>query len=337
MTDDLSRAIARANHARYRPGMRAGHYESYFQRANHPTRPLAFWIRYTVFAPRGRPDDAIGELWAVYFDGETGRHVVVKREVPAARCRFAPSDFAVAVDDARLDGAALAGAVVDRGHAIRWDLRYAGTERPLFFLPLRLYDTPLPRAKVLVGVPRATYAGALEVDGTSVDVTGWVGSQNHNWGSRHTDRYAWGQVMGFDDAPESSLEIATARLKFGPVWSPAMTPMVLRHAGREHALNSLVQTVRATGTYEYFEWRFASATRDVEIDGTIRAPREAFVGLVYGNPPGGAKQCLNSKLASCELRVRDRRAMRTEVLACRHRAAFEILTDETDHGVEMRA
>jgi len=30
-----------ANGTRYQPGHRAGHYESFFQRANHPARPLA--------------------------------------------------------------------------------------------------------------------------------------------------------------------------------------------------------------------------------------------------------------------------------------------------------
>jgi hypothetical protein len=48
----------------------------------------------------------------------------------------------------------------------------------------------------------------------------WVGSQNHNWGSKHTDRYSWGQVAGFDAHPESFLEVATARLKLGPLWTP---------------------------------------------------------------------------------------------------------------------
>ena len=33
------------NFARYKTGQTAGHYESYFQRANHPTLPRAFWIR----------------------------------------------------------------------------------------------------------------------------------------------------------------------------------------------------------------------------------------------------------------------------------------------------
>src|SRR5262249_36397020 len=76
------------NHTMYRPGTPRGHYESFFLRANHPTRPLAFWIRYTIFSPRGAPERALGELWAIYFDGEARRHAVAKREVPFASCRF---------------------------------------------------------------------------------------------------------------------------------------------------------------------------------------------------------------------------------------------------------
>ncbi len=48
-------ARSRWNACRFVPGDAGGHYESYFQRANHPSRPLAFWIRYTVFSPAGRP------------------------------------------------------------------------------------------------------------------------------------------------------------------------------------------------------------------------------------------------------------------------------------------
>ena len=52
----------RWNALRY-DGSRKGHYESYFQRANHPTEPRAFWIRYTVFVPRQRHELAVGELY----------------------------------------------------------------------------------------------------------------------------------------------------------------------------------------------------------------------------------------------------------------------------------
>jgi hypothetical protein len=73
----------------------------------------------------------------------------------------------------------------------------------------------------------------------------------------------------------------------------------------------------------------------VTIEGTISAPREAFVGLRYYNPPGGEKWCLNSKIASCRL-VLKRAGRPDEVLEAANRAAFEILTDDTSHGVEIR-
>jgi len=66
---ELEIAREQANWARYQPGQAAGHYESFFQRANHPTRPMAFWIRYTIFSPQNHPENAVGELWAIYFDG----------------------------------------------------------------------------------------------------------------------------------------------------------------------------------------------------------------------------------------------------------------------------
>ena len=59
----------------------------------------------------------------------------------------------------------------------------------------------------------ARFSGSLTVDGEKVDIAGWIGSQNHNWGSRHTDRYAWGQVAGFDEQPDAFLECSTARLR----------------------------------------------------------------------------------------------------------------------------
>ena len=73
MSEKRKAFLAQVNLARYR-GQPQGHYESFFQRANHPTRPLAFWIRYTLFSPQAHPEQARGELWAVFFNGETGQH-----------------------------------------------------------------------------------------------------------------------------------------------------------------------------------------------------------------------------------------------------------------------
>jgi hypothetical protein len=343
----LALAEERANWARFVPGTRRGHYESYFQRGNHPSRPLAFWIRYTLFSPRHTPEAGIGELWAIYFDGETGEHVAHKREVPIGGASFSREALSVRIADAELGGldtrsGSLRGSIdASRGgqHGIAWDLRYRTDQRPLFLFPLALYEAPLPKAKSLVGAPLAVYEGAIEVGGRSIDVGGWVGSQNHNWGEKHTDRYAWGQVAGFDDHPGTFLEIGTARLKLGPVWTPDMTPIVLRHEGREHALTSPVRIVRARGSFDYFDWHFSSEDDRVRVEGRIFADRGDFVGLTYMNPPGGTKHCLNTKIASCDLTISYKsgaRAGEVDRLSARRRAAFEILTDDRDHGVPIQ-
>jgi hypothetical protein len=268
------------NAARYRSDMAGGHYESYFLRANHPERPLAFWIRYTVFSPKGRPEAALGELWAIVFDGEARQCVAVKREVPIGDCRFA-GDVSpeVRVADATLGGTEAHGAATSAGHTIGWTLAMRGEPRALLLLPPAMYEARLPRAKSLVPVPLALFDGQLTVDGRRLEVAGWVGSQNHNWGSRHTDHYAWGQVAGFDGQPDTFLEVATARLRLGPLWTPPMTPLVLRHAGREHRLNATRLTLRARTQLSYFTWSFATGDDEVTIEGTIEAPRWAVVGL----------------------------------------------------------
>jgi hypothetical protein len=275
ITDDF-------NFARYRTGQAAGHYESYFLRANHPTQPREFWVRYTIFSPSLRPRDAIGELWAVVFDAIAGRHVVAKTEAPIDRPTRTPgasSESAIRTANWLSLNVHRAGST---SNTITWNLRYEGGAPPVFDLPPGRYDSNFPKAKALVAVPMTRFTGTITVNDDALAIDNWVGSQNHNWGGQHTDRYAWGEVCGFDNAPDSFLEVASARVKIGPLWSPLMTPLVLRHAGREYACNSLWRGLRARASYDYFLWRFASKDRSAKLDGEIRAPREAFVGLKYG-------------------------------------------------------
>jgi hypothetical protein len=296
---------------------------------------LAFWIRYTLFVPRGRPQDAVGERWAVWFDGEARQNVAVKDVVPYARCRTSGRTLDVAIGDATLDGGGLTGGAACRGHALSWSLAYTSPAPPLLLLDEPMYTRGFPRAKALVGSPLAVYSGAVTVDGTQHPIDGWLGSQNHNWGSRHTDKYAWVQVAGFDGAPSSFLEVGIAKVKLiGPLHTPWMTPIVLRHEGRELKLNGLTTTLRNRGRYGLFHADFSGASEEGSVAGHVEAPADAFVGLPYDNPPGGRKTCLNTKIASCSLTFTPRGGAPIPLRAA-HRAAFEILTDADAHGVPV--
>ncbi|AKF04930.1 hypothetical protein [Sandaracinus amylolyticus] len=307
---------------------RGGHYESWFQRANHPTRPLAFWIRSTILARRGAPpEQALGEVWAIVFDGERGRVVAVREEFTIASCRFAPRGLDVDLAGSHLDARAIEGGAKSASRSLRWSLRYASASSPLLLFPRALYDAPLPRAKVLTSAPFARFDGTIEVDGEPLAIDGWIGSHNHNWGSRHTDRYAWGQVAGFDAAPEVFLEVATARVAVGPVLAPPLTVAVLRLGDEEVRFDSVPRGLAARASFHPFEWRFDVRAKGARLHGRMEAPASTFVALPYGNPPGGTKTCLNSKLARCEIVLeRDGRAPLT--LRTAHRAAFEMLGDD---------
>ncbi|MCI0669141.1 MAG: hypothetical protein L0Y64_01630 [Myxococcaceae bacterium] len=319
------------NGARFDPRDDRGHYESWFQRANDSTGNRAFWIRYTIFSPAGRPQDAVGELWAISFDREPRRIVAVKEVKRIADCSFARDRLGVAIGGARLDDASLRGTATANQHTIAWDLSYGGGQEPMLLLPERLYAARLPRAKVLVGRPLARFSGSFTVDGAAVLVDNWVGSQNHNWGSRHTDRYAWGQVAGFEEEPDAFLECSTARLKVGPLWTPWMSPVVLQLGGETLGFNALPRAIRANGRYSPYDWRIETSGRAGTLELRIRADASDFVALRYENPPGGAKICLNSKLASCELRLR--RPGKPALDLHSTRAAFEILDDVAPPGV----
>ncbi|MEM9192677.1 MAG: hypothetical protein AAGF12_26120 [Myxococcota bacterium] len=316
------------NQTRYRRGQPHGHYESFFVRANHPVQPLGFWIRYTLFSPAGAPERAIGERWAMFFDGMTGDHAAAKDELPLRQCMFDAGGFAIRIGSAWLDDRSLAGQAKGRD-VLRWNLRYGSGHTPLFLLPRRLYDGPLPKAKALVGQPGARFDGELVVNGRRIDIRGWRGSQNHNWGSEHTARYAWGQVVGFDDAPDAFLEVATAKLRMGRR-STSLTPMVLRLEGEEHRLNGIGRALNSTGRYRPFAWDFCAEDRRVSIAGTISATREDFLALRYYDPPGGLKYCLNTKIANCELVVRrkDGDGSDRRVLTATRSSAFEILSPD---------
>jgi hypothetical protein len=316
------------NGARWKQGDPGGHYESWFLRGNAGDR--AFWIRYTLFSPKGRAEQTVGELWAIWFE-RGGSIVAVKSELPVAKVSVAADRLAVRIGDAALDAASARGSASANGHTIAWDLQFSGDTPPLLLMPRRMYQLPLPRAKTVVPRPLAQFVGTITVDGKPQVIDSWLGSQNHNWGSRHTDRYAWGQVAGFDEAPDAFLECSTARLKLGPIMTPPLSVAALRLGDEVLSWTGLVYAARALGAYAPYQWHLETTGKHGAIDMRMSADPSEFVALRYPNPPGGTKICLNSKLAHCEITVR--RPNLPPLVLRSSRAAFEILDDTAPPGV----
>jgi len=179
------------NQLQYKQNSKKGHYESYFFRANHPTQPLAFWVRYTIFSPKDKSQPSLGELWGIFFDGETHSVSAAKKEYPLVHCQFSTKCLDIEFPDASASNGRLNGNI-DQPNQLSWDLRYHSEQAPLLLLPENLYKAPLPKAKAVVGAPLALFSGKFVVNGVTHQLDNWLGSENHNWGEKHTDQYAWG-------------------------------------------------------------------------------------------------------------------------------------------------
>jgi len=314
---------------------KAPYYESRFIRANNPHRPQALWLRSTLLLPTaGVP---VADVWVMVFDPDAAGNRALKQPYPIDQADFGYHTWTARIGATTIDDQSARGSISSAQRSARWDLRTTpGTEKPVKLLTDRGYKARFPTAKTMVRHPLARFDGSLELDDVSVGVDGWTGSVNHNWGRRHTPAYAFGQVCGFDDAPESTLEIVTARAAVGAVSLPPVTLFVLRHAGREHAVRSILAARHTRGEYVPFSWSFGARVGGLTLEGEIAAEPRDVIGLTYTDTNGESKYCYNSAIATCRIQL-SRADVGSAELTARRRAMFEILTDTRNGDVALLA
>lgn len=313
--------------------MKAPYYESRYIRANHPDRAQALWLRETVLLTSSGAASA--DVWVMAFDPDGHGNVAVKQPFPLEEASFDSDPWAVRIGDTFLDDAHARGSLPGpRGAS--WDLSITGAGEPVRLLTDRQYSTRFPSAKTSVRSPLARFDGQLSVDGLRFELDGWTGSVNHNWGRRHTPAYAFGQVCGFDTAPSSSLEIATARAGVGRLKLPPLTLLVFRHDGHELAVRTVLAARCTSATYEPFHWSFAARSDDVVLDGEISCGRGDVIGLNYTDTNDRRKYCYNSAVANCRIRLSGSRFGSRELTATR-RAMLEILSDVPQGQIPLLA
>lgn len=311
--------------------MKAPYYESRFIRANHPDKPRALWLRETLLLTSSGAASA--DVWVMVFDPEEEGNRALKQPHQIEDADFVSDPWTARIGDTTIDDGSARGSL-SGPRSSSWDLRIVAGGEPVKLLPDRQYSARFPSAKTTVRSPVARFDGHVLVDELRVDLDGWTGSVNHNWGRRHTPAYAFGQVCGFDEAPSSSLEIVTARAGIGPVMLPPVTLLVFRHDGDELAIRGVLAARRSTGEYRPFEWSFSARFGDLTLQGDISAETGDVIGLNYTDTDGKTKYCYNSAIASCRIRLT---GPDSRELTATRRAMFEILTDTRHADVPLLA
>ncbi len=329
---------------------RPGHVESWFLRANHPSRPLAVWIKLTILAPLPGPAGApppVLETWLVYFDGENGTTFAHKDTHPLDRTSLASPDASadVVLSAGRFVLDLKAGTVRGAAGAGSFDLQFSpvagSVARPLCLLP---YDwmlrSPFPKSKLLTPLPALMFSGALTIGGATVAVDGWSGMEGHNWGKEHAFEYVWGQCVFPESVdpggagPAVVVEAFSARVRVGGMLTPRLSALVVRRGDEEHRFDSLVDVWRQEATVNDVRWtlrmRGPAGEVRLRVDGTGRP----MVCLGYRNPDGRLAYCRNSKLADTLVEVRPARSTPFHASSA-HGGALELLGADADPALPV--
>jgi hypothetical protein len=298
-----------ATHVRYRANGR-GHYESFYLKGNHPSRRLGVWLKFNILEPVGNPEQMEGELWGVWFDGETGQHAVAGCVVPANEVKARFGETAVRIRGAMLE---LGPEVVTEqadvhsgGHHLTWEVRLHPLAKSVVHYPFPwLYTAPFPRKKVLTPIPRGRLEGWIEVDGILHRLDGWEGLHGHNWGREHALRYAYGNG-GFDGG--AYLDGFTAQLQLGRRTSPWLSMLVVRLPdGRELQFNHPLRWAQGKSAVEHDRWTLdVSGPVGTRAQLSMETKVADMVGLRYRYPDGRVGWCLNTKFAIGRLRIEER-------------------------------
>jgi hypothetical protein len=284
-----------------------GHVESWFLRANHPSRPLAIWLKVTILAPLEGPP--VAESWVIWFDGEAQRTQARRFTEPLAAAslegaRLSTSRVALQLGaQVGVEGRFEAGA---DGPAIAVSLACstlgATPSGPLTPYPGALVRAALPRNKLVTPFPSLRAHGRLELGAQSIVVDGWLAMQGHNWGPAHPFDYAWGHCEF--PGEQTVVEGFTGRIQVAGRTSPQLSALVVHRAGRTWRFDRLFDTWRQRASYDGTRWSVSLLGPDGEATLQLNAEGRPQVCLGYDNPDGQRSYCVNTKLAHATLTVR---------------------------------
>ena len=324
-----------------------GHVESYFLRANDPTRPRALWLKATILAPLDGPP--VAETWLIWFDGEANRTFAAKRTLPLDAAMFratsAGADVRIADWALRLgdDGAGKGSLDSTQGTAtfeLGWRRAESAVAAPLSIFPWRvLREGPFPKSKLLTPEPYLVFSGSLSVplqSGTlgereTVTLDGWIGMQGHNWGKEHAFEYAWGQCLfpAAGGEPAAMVEAFTGRVRVAGQTSPRLSAAIVRRGEREYRFDRVFDFWKQEAHVTSTRWTLRLAGPDAELRLRMDATTRPFACLGYESPDHTLAYCFNSKLAEVLLEVQPRGE---SAITCRsaHGGALELLRRERD-------
>jgi hypothetical protein len=326
------------NQTIWQTGLRGGHVESYFLKLNDAAQNKAFWIKFTLLCPKGKPEDTVAEVWGIAFDSATPEwNQAFKETYPVASVKLAQGDAVLKFGASSLEPGRTQGRLTGPAGELTWDLTYTAGQNPLVPFPLGwMYTAKVPKSKTKTPYTSSRFTGTFTLNGETITVNGVPGMQGHNWGSEHSHLYAWSHCSAFDGMGDDTFfEGFSSRVKIGPLVTPYLSMAALQLRGTRYVFNDLKAIRSPEVRVQDNQWDFHLLGATHSLRGSISAPKNQFMALKYYNPNGALSYCLNSKVAGGFVELLDGRGTLIERLVARQTIALEVLVKHDKHGVRV--
>ena len=278
-------------------------FESNYLKANSPDGRRAFWFKHNILAPADRKHPAVLELWCVLFDRDAGPPRAVKQTVHMDQLIVAKTNLRIEGENILLTDRETRTTVrQEDGKKASWNITYESRADGLYMFPNNyLYTGPFPKKKILTHAPRCIFNGSLEFEGETIDVVDWVGIRSHNWGSEHAFSYAYGNCNLFGEDESALIDLASAKLKLGPIITPWMSVGVLRHGDQQYDFNAPHRWITRKAVIDFPRCEVKLVSKRGELRTKWHLDPQQTVCLRYLHPNGTVSYCYNSKFAHVEV------------------------------------
>ncbi|MFN2462357.1 MAG: hypothetical protein ABR573_00455 [Candidatus Dormibacteria bacterium] len=302
-------------------GRRRGHYEGWFLAFNNPAAEAGYWVRWSLVAPTDAAREPFAQAWFMRTDSSTQpRNRATRTTFPISALDAASGPFKVTVGPSTLTGGGTSGRLEDEAGEVSWDLRFQSL-LPGF--------TPTPEWGARVATcfqephPLVAVSGTITEGRRTQQIDGWLGSQAHVFGARHSERWHWAECKHL--APGSSFTGVAAWPRFPP---RTVTSLALFGTSPGVVQTGTLAMFRPVTKHSPEGWKFDAEYGMERLAGSVVPRVEDLIGITYHDPSGQPVRCYHSELADIRLRYY-RRASRKSVwrleheLAAPHAAAFE--------------
>jgi hypothetical protein len=295
------------NSCRY-DGNKNGYYEVWFLTLNDRATRRGFWFRYTIDVLEGRSDPQPG-LWGCTFDPKQPDSTFgIKQYFPTDSWRKSEKseNLIIGVDQGAFYSNRLVGSLQDRDKEISWDLTFEPSSKTFHHIDQRAKKLFKPKTLICAPNLNVEFSGKVIANREEYHLDRAVGCQQHIWGSKHAESWAWAHCNLFDNEPTAIFEGLAARPRRGPITMPPLTLAYLRYQNEEFYFNSISNLVSAKNRVGDYEWEFTTGDARTRLHGLASTRPEKMLQVEYPDPDGDKTFCINSEISDFKLTLEKR-------------------------------